>query len=87
MVTKNGIRTLTRFVAVEVREANICAVTFSPRFAIATETAPDTARAALPGPDIPGDAFVLAARLPLESSGLCLAYEDGKLVKEEPMEG
>ena len=87
MVSKNGIRTFTRFVAEEVREANICAVTFSPRFAIATETAPETARRELPGPGIFGDAFVLAARLPLASSGLCLAYEEGKLVEEAPMEG
>ena len=87
MATKNGIRTFTRFVAGEVREANIRVVTFSPRFAIATETAPETARAELPGPDIRGDAFVLAARVPLESSGQCLTYEEGKLVREEPMEG
>jgi len=87
MVTKNGIRTFSRFVAEEVREENICVVTFSPRFAIATETAPETAKEAMPGPEILGDAFVLAAQLPLESSGQCFAFEDGKLVKEEAMEG
>lgn len=87
MVTKNGIRTFTRFVAEEVRDANICVVTFSPRFAIATETAPETARKEMPGPDVLGDGFVLAAQLPMESSGQCLAHEDGKLVREDPMEG
>jgi len=87
MVTKNGIRTFTRFVAEEVRASNICVVTFSPRFAIATETAPEEARNRMPAPDVLGDAFVLAARLPMETSGQCLAYEDGKLVPEEPMEG
>jgi len=87
MVTKNGIRTFTRYVAEEVRESNICVVTFSPRVPIATETAPETARKALPSPEILGNAFVLAAELPLESSGQCLAYEDGKLVREAPMEG
>lgn len=87
MVTKDGIRTFTRFVAEEVRDANICVVTFSPRVPIATETAPETARKEMPGPEILGDAFVLAAQLPLESSGQCLAHEDGKLVSEAPMEG
>lgn len=87
MVTKNGIRTFTRFVAEEVREENICVVTFSPRFAIATETAPEAAKESMPRPEILGDAFVLAAQLPLESSGQCVAFEDGKLVPEEPMEG
>tara|TARA_R110000787_G_scaffold127104_12_gene238465 strand:+ start:3513 stop:4253 length:741 start_codon:yes stop_codon:yes gene_type:complete len=87
MVTKNGIRTFTCFVAEEVREANICVVTFSPRFQIATETASETIRKELPGPEILGNAFVLAAQLPLEASGQCLAFEDGKLVPEAPMEG
>ena len=87
MVTKNGIRTFTHFVAEEVRDSNICVVTFSPRVPIATETASETARDKLPGPGILGNAFVLAAELPLASSGQCLAYEEGKLVPEEPMEG
>lgn len=87
MVTKDGIRTFTRFVAEEVRESNICVVSFSPRVPIATETAPETAKEAMPGPEILGNAFVLAAQLSLESSGQCLAYEEGKLVKEGPMEG
>jgi len=87
MVTKNGIRTFTRFVAEEVRDSNICVVTFSPRFAIATETAPDTAKKDMPGPDILGNGFVLAAQLPMSQSGQCVAHEDGKLVSEDPMEG
>jgi 3-oxoacyl-[acyl-carrier protein] reductase len=87
MVTKDAIRTFTRYVAEEVREANICAVTFSPRFAIATETAPETAKESMPGPVVLGDAFVLAAQLSLDSSGQCLALEEGNLVIEEPMEG
>ena len=43
MVTKDGIRTFTRFVAEEVRDSNICVISFSPRVPIATETAPETA--------------------------------------------
>lgn len=87
VVTKDAIRTFTRFNAEEVRDANICVVSFSPRVPIATETAPDSAKKELPGPDVLGKAFVLAAELPLDASGQCWAYEDGKLVKEEPMEG
>jgi hypothetical protein len=30
---------------------------------------------------------VLAAQLPIEKSGQCFAYEDGKLVNELPREG
>ena len=87
MVTKDGIRTFTRYVAEEVRDSNICVVTFSPRVPIATETAPDEALKRLPGPDILGRGFVLAAQLPMEQSGKCFAHENGKLVDEQPREG
>src|SRR5690606_36166641 len=87
MVSKTGIRTFTRFLAEEVRAAQICAVTFSPRWAIATETASAAAKAELPGPEVLGNAFVLCALLPLDASGQCLAYEDGRLVAEAPMGG
>lgn len=86
-VTKDAIRTFTRFLAEEVREANIRAVSISPGAAIATETAPESAKQALPGPEILGSAFVLAAQLAMDASGRCLAHKDGKLVQEEPMEG
>jgi NAD(P)-dependent dehydrogenase (short-subunit alcohol dehydrogenase family) len=84
MVTKDGIRTFTRYVAEEVRDDNICVVTFSPRVPIATETATDTVRAEMPGPDVLGGAFVLCAELPMTESGKCVAIEDGKLVAEGP---
>jgi 3-oxoacyl-[acyl-carrier protein] reductase len=87
MVTKNGIRTFTRYVAEEVRDDNICVVTFSPRFAIATETAPQEAKDRMPSPEVLGDGFVLSAQLPMDSSGQCFAHEDGKLVPEAAMEG
>jgi 3-oxoacyl-[acyl-carrier protein] reductase len=87
VVTKDAIRTFTRFNAEEVRSANICVVSISPGNPIATETAPASAKKELPGPDILGNAFVLAAQLPLEKSGQCLAYEEGKLVPAEAMEG
>ena len=52
MVTKDGIRTFSRYVAEEVRDFNICVVTFSPRVPIATETAPEEALKRLPGPGV-----------------------------------
>ena len=87
MVTKDGIRTFSRYVAEEVRDSNICVVTFSPRVPIATETAPEEALKRLPGPEILGQGFVLCAQLPMDQSGKCFAYENGKLVNELPREG
>ena len=87
MVTKDGIRTFTRYVAEEVRDDNNCVVTFSPRVPIATETAPEEALKRLPGPEILGRGFVLCAQLPMTQSGKCFAYENGKLVDELPREG
>jgi len=87
MVTKDGIRTFTRYVAEEVRDSNICVVTFSPRVPIATETAPAEAIQRLPGPEVLGQAFVLCAQLALEQSGKCFAHENGKLVEEGAREG
>ncbi len=82
MVTKEAIRTFTRYVAEEVRESNICVVIFSPRVPIATEGAPEEALRRLPGPEILGNGFVLAAELPMDLTGQIFAYEDGKLVVE-----
>jgi len=87
MITKDGIRTFSRYVAEEVRESNICVVTFSPRVPIATETAPEEALNRLPGPDVLGQGFVLCAQLPMDQSGKCFAYENGRLVAELPREG
>ena len=87
MVTKDGIRTFTRYVAEEVRDANICVVTFSPRVPIATETAPEEALKRLPGPQVLGNGFVLCAELPIDQSGKCFAHDNGKLVQEGAREG
>jgi len=75
------------FVAEEVRDSNICVVTFSPRVPIATETAPAEAIQRLPGPDVLGTGFVLCAQLPMAQSGKCFAYDNGKLVDETAREG
>jgi 3-oxoacyl-[acyl-carrier protein] reductase len=84
MVTKDGLRTFTRYVAEEVRDSNICVVIFSPRVPIATEGAPEEALQRLPGPEVLEQGFVLAAELPMEKSGQCFAHENGKLVNEAP---
>ena len=86
MVTKDGIRTFTRYLAEEVRDSGICVVTFSPRVPIATETAPDEALKRLPGPEVLGQGFVNCAQLPIEQSGKCFAYENVKLVEESRSE-
>ncbi|HXG51624.1 MAG TPA: SDR family NAD(P)-dependent oxidoreductase [candidate division Zixibacteria bacterium] len=82
VVTKDAIRTFTRYVAEEVRDSNICVVIFSPRVPIVTEDAPAEAFARLPGPEILGKGFVLAAELPVEQSGEIFSYQDGRLVNE-----
>ena len=80
MVSKDAIRTFTRFVAEEEREWNICVVAISPKQAIATEDAPDDARKRLPGPEILGDGFVLAAEAGMELSGKTVEHRNGGLV-------
>ena len=86
VVSKDAIRTFTRYVAEEVRSSNICVVTFSPRVPIVTEDAPEEAFKRLPGPEILGQGFALAAQLPMEQSGGCFAYDNGRLVKETTRE-
>jgi len=83
VVSKDAIRTFTRFVAEEEREWNICVVAISPKQAIATEDAPEDARKRLPGPEILGDGFVLAAEADMELSGRTVEHRNGTLVTVE----
>ena len=48
MVSKDAIWTFTRYLAMEVKDANICVVVMSPGAAIATEDAPEEARQRMP---------------------------------------
>jgi NAD(P)-dependent dehydrogenase (short-subunit alcohol dehydrogenase family) len=80
VVSKDAIRTFTRFVAEEERGHNVCVVAFSPKQAIATEDAPEEARRRLPGPEILGNGFVLLADAGMELSGRTVEHQDGKLV-------
>lgn len=80
VVSKDAIRTFTRFVAEEEREWNVCVVAFSPKQAIATEDAPEEARKRLPGPETLGNGFVLAVQAGMEMTGKTVEHRDGKLV-------
>jgi NAD(P)-dependent dehydrogenase (short-subunit alcohol dehydrogenase family) len=80
VVSKDAIRTFTRFVAEEEREWNVCVVAFSPKQAIATEDAPEEARKRLPSPDVLGNGFVLAAAAGMELTGKTVEHQSGKLV-------
>ena len=79
VVSKDAIRTFTRFVAEEEREWNICVVVVSPGGAIATEDAPEEVRERYPGPELAGDRFLQAARAGMEMSGHMLTLEEGEL--------
>jgi NAD(P)-dependent dehydrogenase (short-subunit alcohol dehydrogenase family) len=83
VVSKDAIRTFTRYVAAEERDAGICIIAMNPGATIATEDAPQEARERMPGPDVVGDRFVLAAEAPLEFSGQLLTVKDGKLAIRE----
>ena len=76
-VTKDAIRTFTRFVAME--ETDVCIVCISPGSAIATEDAPEEARQKLPGPDSVVPAFILAAQAGMDLHGKTVQLNHGKL--------
>jgi NAD(P)-dependent dehydrogenase (short-subunit alcohol dehydrogenase family) len=80
VVSKDAIRTFTKFIAEEEREWNVCVVAFSPKQAIATEDAPEEARKRLPGPESLGNGFVLAAQASMEMTGKTVEHRQGKLV-------
>jgi NAD(P)-dependent dehydrogenase (short-subunit alcohol dehydrogenase family) len=83
VTTKEAVRHLTRFVAEEEREQNICVVATGPGAQIATEDAPAEARARMPGPEAAGNRFVMAATAPMEMSGQTVTVQDGKLAVQE----
>jgi 3-oxoacyl-[acyl-carrier protein] reductase len=79
VVSKEAIRVFTRLVAEEEREANICVVAVAPGGAIATEDAPEDARRRMPGVELVGNRFVLAAQAGMELSGKLVTLKDGQL--------
>jgi 3-oxoacyl-[acyl-carrier protein] reductase len=83
VVTKDAIRTMTRFVAQEEREFDVCVVCMRPGATIAHEDAPEDVRQRMPGTDVIGNRFVLAAQVGMELSGQLLILEDGRLVAQQ----
>lgn len=82
VVSKEAIRVFTRFVAEEERDHNVVVVALSPGGAIATEDAPEEARARMPGPESSGERWVLAAQVGMDLSGQLLDLKDGRIVPE-----
>ena len=83
VVSKEAIRVLMRYIAVEEQEHNVCSLALSPSGAIATEDAPAEARQRMPGPETLGDLFVLAAEAPMELSGKLVTFKEGRLAVVE----
>ncbi len=84
VVSKEAIRTFTRFIAEEERPYNVCLVCVNPGAAIATENAPEEAKQRMPGPDFVGNRFVLAAQVGMEMSGKLFTMSNGLLMEELP---
>lgn len=82
-VSKDAIATFTRMVANEEREYNICVVAMGPNppgiTGIATEDAPEEARARMRPVDVVGNRYVMAAQAPMELTGARIDLKDGKL--------
>jgi len=83
VVSKEAIKVFTRFAAVEEQDHNVCVIAISPGGAIATEDAPEEARARMPGPESSGNRWVLAAQVGMEMSGKLLDLQDDRIVVVE----
>lgn len=81
-ITKDALRTFTRFLAEEERPYNVCVVMLRPGAQIATEEAPEEARKRMPGPDVIGDRFVICATADMSLSGNLLDVKGGEPVIE-----
>jgi NAD(P)-dependent dehydrogenase (short-subunit alcohol dehydrogenase family) len=79
VVSKEAIRTFTRFVAEEEREWGICVVAVTPGGAVATEDAPAAVHQQMAGLDSLGNRFVLAAEAGMEMTGQLLTLKGGHL--------
>jgi 3-oxoacyl-[acyl-carrier protein] reductase len=78
-ITKQAVTAFARFLAEEVRAANICVMAVSPGAAIGTEDAPEEVFKSYPGVEVVGNRYVLAADAPMEMSGHSLRLTDGRL--------
>jgi NAD(P)-dependent dehydrogenase (short-subunit alcohol dehydrogenase family) len=78
-VTKDALRTFTRYLAEEEREFGVCVVIAAITVAIATEDAPAEARQRMAGPSVLGKLFVLAADADMSLSGHLVGVKDDRL--------
>lgn len=79
-VSKWAILHFTKLLAEEEREFNVCVVSMQPGPAMATEEAPLEVRQRMPGPEVVGNRYVLAAQAGMELTGhLIVARDDGRL--------
>jgi NAD(P)-dependent dehydrogenase (short-subunit alcohol dehydrogenase family) len=83
VISKDAIAVFSRMAAREVQDAGVFVATVYPGAAIATEDAPEEARNRMPGPELVGDRFVLAAEAPMELSGKMITLKDGQLISED----
>ena len=79
-VTKDALRTFTRYLADEEHDRGVCVVIAAITVAIATEDAPAEARQRMPGPSVLGNLFVLATDADMALSGHLVGVEDDRLV-------
>jgi NAD(P)-dependent dehydrogenase (short-subunit alcohol dehydrogenase family) len=80
-LSKQACAEFARYLAEEVRAANIRVISMSPGGTIATEDAPPEVKAAgYPGVEIIGDRFVLACDATMELTGQAVDVKDGRLV-------
>lgn len=79
VVSKEAIRTFTRYVAEEEKDRGICVVAITPGGAIATEEAPGSVHQQMAGLDTLGNRFVLAAEAGMEMTGQLLTLKEGHL--------
>jgi 3-oxoacyl-[acyl-carrier protein] reductase len=80
VMSKKAAITFTRFLAEQVRAFNVCVMSICPGGGFATESAPEDVRQLLPGPDIAGERYFLAADAPMCLSGRLLSFSDNLLV-------
>jgi NAD(P)-dependent dehydrogenase (short-subunit alcohol dehydrogenase family) len=78
-VTKTACTAFARFLAEEVRAANVCVVAMSPGGTIGTEDAPPEVFEQFPDVNIVGNRYVLAMDAPMEMSGHTITLKDGRL--------
>jgi NAD(P)-dependent dehydrogenase (short-subunit alcohol dehydrogenase family) len=77
--SKVALHNMTQYIGEDLRDSNICVVGVSGE-AFATDRAPQEARNRLPGPEILGNRFLLAAEAPMELTGMWVTEKDGGLV-------